>query len=356
MFMRTVRVRSGAKPTIAALALVVGASCLAHAQEAPPLVSNTRQGYAFEFPRVLAEQRLFGIAHGVALLADACHDDAAVAAAYAEWRERQHAPLETIKNELAVFYYGTRAGDASWENVAGALNLRTRLDLAPAQLQEACASLPQALQEARYDIAGRLRLEAALAQTALAIRVETQNEVCATRLPESSAAILARHYATWQSREGTAIADAHARLNQEWAVNAMSGEAEDVRKALHHKYSNPPQATCEKLADWLDTPAATIEQAFAPAPPPAATSDTGTTEMPVTEAVPESSQNPAPLQMPETPAEIEAMKAGAATQAAAEKSPDVAPPNIFDQAIDHVLKFFKESANEQQRPSKQPGH
>jgi hypothetical protein len=320
-------------------------------------VSNTRQGYAFEFPRVLAEQRLFGIAHGVALLAEACHPDPAVTSAYAEWRERQREPLDAIKNELAVFYYGTHAADASWANVASTLNLRPRLDLAPERLQEACASLPQALQEARYDIAGRLRLEAALAQNALAIRVETQHDVCATRLADHDGAILAEHYAAWASRENAAATEARARLDQEWVANAMSGEADDVIKALRHKYSNPPQATCEKLADWLDTPAATIEQAFAPAPPPVDVSGTGNAEMPTTGPVPESRQNPVPMEAPQTPAEIEAAKTGAMAQASApEKSQDAAPPNIFDQAIDHLLKFFKEPANEQARPSERSGH
>src|SRR5690606_26743105 len=188
--------------------MLCGALTAAQADNAaPPLVSDTRLGYAFEFPRVLAEQRLFGIAHGASLLATACLDapDQADAAAdaYTQWYEQQQVQIEMLQSELAEFYFGPRANEASWAQIAATLKLRPAIGLAPdsEQLSAACASLPEALRQPRYDLAALFQLEAALAGMMTAARAEAQTAACSARLPEAERPALAARYAEWQQRE-----------------------------------------------------------------------------------------------------------------------------------------------------------
>lgn len=128
-------------------------------EPAPALPPDAaRAGYAVAQPPVLLRQRLFGIAHGISLLAAACLDvpEQASAAqdAYGAWREKHDAAISILFSELAAWHFGPRGVQADWTDVARALSLKDSLDPMPGaiELNAACASLPEALTRARYDL------------------------------------------------------------------------------------------------------------------------------------------------------------------------------------------------------------
>ena len=130
---------------------------------APPALAVLpgRTGYAFDNPEVLARQRLFGLVHGVNLLVSACLGRAqfaeATQAAYDDWQGKQAAAITPLFKALARHYYGERARDARWQDVAGALGLKETIhpSLGNTSLDDACATLPEALARPRYDIAAQ---------------------------------------------------------------------------------------------------------------------------------------------------------------------------------------------------------
>lgn len=135
-----------------------------------------RQGYAFEQPEILVRQRLFGLAHGVSLLAAACLDlpghSAPIQDAYARWHAKQAKAIETLVLDLARYYFGSRADRSGWRDLVRALNLNDSIQgsLGQVSLQEACASLPAAMARPRYQLDKLLALSGmpsrAAAQTA----------------------------------------------------------------------------------------------------------------------------------------------------------------------------------------------
>jgi len=130
------------------------------AEAAPPRSA----GYAFERPDVLLRQRIFGLAHGVHLLLSGCLDKDAnvegVQQAYDAWHAVQHAAIEGVRVMLAEHYFGARAAEAHWQDIARALGLKETIypSLGTVPLQEACATLPQALTQPRYDFATQLEM------------------------------------------------------------------------------------------------------------------------------------------------------------------------------------------------------
>jgi len=124
------------------------------------------QGYAFEQPQLLLRQRLFGLAHGLSMLAAACLDlprhSTPIQDAYASWHGKQTGTIEVLVLDLARYYFGERADEASWFDLARALGLNDSIEpaLRDVSLDDACASLPQAIVGPRYDFA-RLLADAA---------------------------------------------------------------------------------------------------------------------------------------------------------------------------------------------------
>lgn len=317
--------------------MLCGALTAAHAQSsAPPLVSSERLGYAFEFPRVLAEQRLFGIAHGVSLLATACLDapDEADAAAdaYTQWYEQQQEQIEMLRAELAEFYFGPRASEANWSHIVAALKLREAIGLAPGseQLRAACATLPEALRQPRYNLTALFQLEATLAAMTTVVRAEAQTKACAARLPEAERPALAMRYADWQQREADAIANARAQMLQQWQNTATPGDPEEWQKAMHKRYANPPALACEQLPEWLDSSASSLSQSFATAPAVTAVAADGA-EIPDNAVT--AIASPPLASISAIPAEP-TMSEGTATAAPAEAK----SPNLFD----YLMKLFDE--------------
>lgn len=109
-------------------------------------------GYAFDQPAVLAEQLVWGRAHGVRLLALACRergDDQAVDA-YLAWLESQSWRIAAAGAALARHYFAR--DEAPLEAIDAALRLKPRLNAEAGELAEACATLPEALSAPRYDL------------------------------------------------------------------------------------------------------------------------------------------------------------------------------------------------------------
>ena len=117
-----------------------------------------RTGYAVGQPEILIRQRLFGLAHGMSLLAAACLDlpehSGPIQDAYAAWHAKQARTIEIIVHDLADFYFGPRAGEAQWPDLSRALNLADNIQpaLGEITLHAACATLPDAIARPRYEL------------------------------------------------------------------------------------------------------------------------------------------------------------------------------------------------------------
>jgi hypothetical protein len=121
-------------------------------------VPPQRMGYAFDRPEILIRQRLFGLAHGLSVLAGACLDlpehSEPIQEAYAAWHATQGKTIDAIQHDLAVYYFGERAAEARWQDLARALILPDNIQaaLGRVSLQDACASLPDAIARPRYEL------------------------------------------------------------------------------------------------------------------------------------------------------------------------------------------------------------
>lgn len=129
----------------------------APAQARPALeVPPQRMGYDFDHPEILIRQRLFGLAHGLSMLAAACLDlpehSTPIQNAYAAWHAEQARAIESLVLDLARHYFGPRAAEAQWQDLARALNLNDSIhpSLGGVSLQDACSSLPEAIARPRY--------------------------------------------------------------------------------------------------------------------------------------------------------------------------------------------------------------
>jgi hypothetical protein len=154
--------------SLALVWLLLAGSC-AFAEDTPPPDNDERLvpqhvGYTFEQPEILLRQRIFGLAHGVHLLVSSCLDKsehaAATQQAYDTWYAQQHEAITTVRTALAEHYFGTAAARADWQDIARVLGLKETVypSLGAVSLQEACATLPQALTQARYDFTAQLEL------------------------------------------------------------------------------------------------------------------------------------------------------------------------------------------------------
>jgi len=127
-----------------------------------PAQPPARAGYAFERPALLQQQRIFGLAHGVHLLLSGCLDRQENAPAarqsYDLWYARQHGALERVRSVLADHFFVSQATPVRWQDIAHVLGLKETIypSLGDVPLAAACASLPQALAEPRYDFAAQL--------------------------------------------------------------------------------------------------------------------------------------------------------------------------------------------------------
>jgi hypothetical protein len=149
------------------LALPLMAVTPALAGEAGPVekhLTPVKPGYAAANPDILLRQRIFGLAHGVHLLLSGCLDKdvnaEVVQQAYDAWHAVQHAAIEGVRVMLAEHHFGASATEAHWQDIAKTLGLKETIypSLGTVSLQEACATLPQALTQPRYDFATQLEM------------------------------------------------------------------------------------------------------------------------------------------------------------------------------------------------------
>lgn len=135
------------KPAAVAAGVALLAPWIAVAQ-----VPAVEAGYAFDKPRVLAQQLVWGRLHGVRLLALGCRErgDGRATAAYLGWLESQWSPIAAAGRVLSRHYFG--ADVAPMEAIDVALRLKPRLDIAADEFDLACAGLPEALATPRYDL------------------------------------------------------------------------------------------------------------------------------------------------------------------------------------------------------------
>jgi hypothetical protein len=110
-------------------------------------------GYEFDHPELLADQVLWGVAHGVRLLGQACarQGEGAAAEAWIEWQEREAKEIAAYQSVLSRHYF--RRDEVSPAAIAVALGLKTELDILPEKLLPACDTLVEALKQPRYDLA-----------------------------------------------------------------------------------------------------------------------------------------------------------------------------------------------------------
>ena len=115
-------------------------------------VPPVEAGYAFDKPRVLAQQLVWGRLHGVRLLAPACRQrgDGRATVAYLGWLVSQSSPIAAAERVLSRHYFGSDA--APMEAIDIAIGLKASIDARDDELAAGCASLPEVLATPRYDL------------------------------------------------------------------------------------------------------------------------------------------------------------------------------------------------------------
>lgn len=222
------------------------------ADDAPPLL---RQGFAFNRPPILIQQHLFGLAHGVALLAAACAQDApyrdASATAYRAWNERQAPAIAAATRDLAQYYFGDRAGEARRSDIVHALGLKDQLDQAAGskELQDACATFPQALRNPRYDLIVQYRLQLMAARLETGSMIEAVADACRASIPQREAEALDAAYRQWHGEHAAELTEARAVLEAEWPALQWQGTLDQFVKGARQrgKMSATP-ARCKEMA------------------------------------------------------------------------------------------------------------
>lgn len=237
---------------------------------ATPLIP-AHEGYAFDTPRVLVQQRLFGLAHGVATLAAACVADPryreSVSEVYSEWNERQSSVLERTTRELARYYFDDRAADAAKLDISRALKLPDRVTLYAGQLPPVCATFAEALRKPRYDLREQYRLQLLAARLEQATITESEVETCRGLLPESDIVPIAEAAAKWHATYDAAIDEARRELEMHWPNSQIEGTLPDWQEQARKRgQRGASPARCNALSEELLSAKANPDEAFAPRP------------------------------------------------------------------------------------------
>lgn len=238
-----------------------------------PVLQPQEAGYAFENPRILAQQRLLGLAHGISLLVSACMDQPeyidATLAAYVPWRERQENAVALAQLDLARHYFGARAVEARWPDLVRALNLKNQLDLAPAssELAAACATLPEALRRPRYALDGQFTLQGSLAEATAGIEAELRWERCRQLLGGDERILLDARYAVWREINEPRLQRAAAALRDDWPADAPADSLAAWREILQRDLTlRGGRADCNAFSQHLKRPQAALRNVFTSPP------------------------------------------------------------------------------------------
>lgn len=253
---------------LAAVLFAIGVRAEEVASTAP-----RQPGYAFDYPRMLAQQRLFGIAHGVSLLAAACRGvpefSQEAEGSYDAWRARQQPAIDAAGSDLSAYYFGA-GPPADRQTLARTLQLRDALDYPPdaVELRAACATLPQALQQPRYDLVERFRLEELMARIVAAVAIEARERHCRERFADAGRRIHAARYALWREINAPVLQQASAALAGAWPQDGPAATFADWSAALRHEArAGGSLSECRAFSVALKQPESALRNVFRMPPP-----------------------------------------------------------------------------------------
>jgi hypothetical protein len=228
-----------------------------------------RAGYAFDHPRILVQQRLFGLAHGVTLLAAACVNEPVyrepLTWVYTAWKEQQAAAIEASTRDLARYYFADRAAKATKLDILQALKLKDRLSLKPAsrELQAACDTFAEAIKKPRYNLSQQFHLQSLASRLAAATATESRAAACRTMISAQEAARLDESVALWHQMVDAGVADAKAALEQHWDDSQLDGTLDEwLVQARANGKRRVTAEGCDRLSQWLRTKQANPDAAF----------------------------------------------------------------------------------------------
>lgn len=252
------------------------------AASATPKLRQERRGYAFGHPRILAQQTLFGTAHGIALLSRACallpgHEELA-REAYAAWQERNRGRIDAAEAELARYYFTPPHEQVRRLDLLQALQLKSDLGLATEgrELEAACATLPQALAKPRYDLELQWLLKGDVERLRRATETRELAAQCRQQAEAEEAERLDAALAAWEKDNAEAADEARRRLVQDMAAQpdprqpqqAVDGEAVmqkwqgELRRGVGRHLAYGAAEACPGLAVALAAPAHALAHAF----------------------------------------------------------------------------------------------
>ena len=254
-----------------------------HGQSLTPL----QKGYAFDKPRVLVQQRLFGLAHGITLLASVCLEDGVATKgrevllhAYAQWDQEQTAFLNELEHSLARYYFDARATEAKWPDIAVAIGLQQTLGLrgGSMEMMAACDSLPETLQRPRYNLRQQFQLQSLAARLATAKKTEAKAEACRTQLTVEARQTLIDGMQHWRDAYGAMVEEARTRLARHWSDSQIDGSLDNWLTQAQEKGKRAAAAkpgadgvaendlSCTVMSAWLLTSQADPDDGFKPKP------------------------------------------------------------------------------------------
>lgn len=242
----------------------------ANAQQAP--LPASRSGYAFEYPRILAQQQLFGIAHGVELLAQACRAVPASAAtaegAYALWRVREEPAIAAAQADLGRYYFNDES--VTTHALVGKLALKEALDLAPDsdELRAACSTLPEALQQPRYALAQRFRLAEMMERAIAAIEIEVRDRHCRPLFPPQLLSLHEARYGVWRELNLPLLDESNKTLAKDWPADGPAASFDAWYADLRRKTRAAGDlAACVAFSESLKRPETSLREVFRMPPP-----------------------------------------------------------------------------------------
>lgn len=252
------------------------------AAPAVPRFRPERQGYAFGHPRILAQQTLFGLSHGISLLARACsllpEEGELAREAYGAWEARNRVRIEQAEYELARYYFTPPAEEVRRLDLIQALQLKSDLGLSTdgPELKAACATLPEALAKPRYDLEAQWLLKGDVERLRRATETRELVSQCRQQTAPEAVERLDAALAAWEQANAASEAEARQRLVTDMATlpdpkqpdQPADGEAlmktwqDELRRGVGRRLAYGAAEACPGLADALPGKVHALNHAF----------------------------------------------------------------------------------------------
>lgn len=252
------------------------------AAPAVPRFRPERQGYAFGHPRILAQQTLFGLSHGISLLARACsllpEEGELAREAYGAWETRNRIRIELAEYELAGYYFTPPAEEVRRLDLIQALQLKSDLGLSTdgPELKAACATLPAALAKPRYDLEAQWLLKGDVERLRRATETRELVSQCRQQTAPEAVERLDAALVAWEQANAASEAEARQRLVADMATlpdpkqpdQPVDGEAlmktwqDELRRGVGRRLAYGAAEACPGLADALPGKAHALNHAF----------------------------------------------------------------------------------------------